>query len=74
MEVMQAQLEELKSRTELNKAQTREAEKKSEFWDRALAGVSNKNIVLELRYSTEPVNKITLKHPYKIPSTIHTHV
>ncbi len=56
MEVMQAQLEELKSRTEFNKAQTREAEKKSEFWDRALESLSNKNIVLELRSSTEPVN------------------
>ncbi len=63
MEVMQSQLEELKSRaelnkaqTQLNKAQTREAEKKSEFWERALAGLSNRNIVLELRNSTEPVN------------------
>ncbi len=52
---MQAQLEEIKSRTELNKAQTREAEKKSEFWDRALNGLFSNNIVLELRNATEPV-------------------
>ena len=52
---MRAQLEEIKSRTELNKAQTQEADKKSEFWDRALSGLSQNQIVLELRNSSEPV-------------------
>ncbi len=51
-----AQLEEIKSRTDLNRAQTLAANKKAEFWVRALAGISQGQLVLELRNSTEAVN------------------
>ena len=52
---MLAQLEESRSRSQLNKAQTAEATKKAEFWDLAIAGLKNNNLVLELRNSSEPV-------------------
>ena len=55
---MMAQLAEIKSRTELNRAQTRAADKKAEFWDRALAGLSENRIVLELRNSSETVKHV----------------
>jgi len=53
---MRAQLHEIQSRTELNIAQTREAEKKSEFWERAISGLANNSVVLEVRNASGLVN------------------
>ncbi len=55
LELMSAQLDEIRSRTELNKAQPREIERKSEFWDRAISGLANNSVVLEVRNSSELV-------------------
>jgi len=55
-ELMEAQLDEARSRTELNKALTRESEKKSQFWDRAISGLANNSVILEVRNSSELVN------------------
>jgi len=54
-ELMLAQLEECRSRSQLNTALAAEATKKAEFWDLAIAGVKNRNLVLEIRNSSEPV-------------------
>ena len=55
-ELMRCQIEELKSRIEMNKALTKEADMKSQLWEKVLVSLENNSLVMELR-STNQVKK-----------------
>ena len=54
---MRIQIEELRSKIDRNKAFTKEANLKSEFWGKASEALDNNSLVLELRstFQVEPI-------------------
>ena len=60
-DLMRSQIEQNKSKIERNKALTKEANLKSQFWERALVSLENSNLVMELR-STNQVTLPFLSH------------
>ena len=51
-ELMEAQLDESRSKAELNRAQTWAATEKAKFWERANAELNNNNLVLIMQSDT----------------------
>ena len=51
-DLMEAQLDESRSKAELNRAQTWAATEKAKFWERANAELNNKNLILIMQSDT----------------------
>ena len=53
-DLMEAQLDESRSKAELNRAQTQAAKEKAKFWERANAALDNNNLVLVMQSDNSP--------------------
>ena len=58
-ELMEAQLDESRSKAELNRAQIWAANKKAKFWEQANSALNNNNLVLILQSNSQQTQALT---------------